>query len=172
MSNVKARLKDALHISRGDPAPGHVERNPGTDLELDWVLEQRVNRSAVERRAETIGKRRTVKKEWQAAWLLKAITLMDLTTLSGDDTASNVRRLCAKARQPVRQDLLESLGASDLPIRPARSACITRGSPPPSRRFVAPTIPVAAVSTGFPAGLSPFKQRVEEIRASVAEGAS
>src|SRR5437868_5574320 len=85
-------------------------RNPGMPLELDWLREVRVNRSAVERRAATIGTRRTVKKEWQAAWLLRAITCMDLTTLSGDDTPGRVQRLCAKARQPVRHDMLEALG--------------------------------------------------------------
>jgi deoxyribose-phosphate aldolase len=171
MSTVKARVKEALHISRGDPSPGHVDRNPGTDLELDWVLEQRVNRSAVERRAETLGKRRTVKKEWQAAWLLKAITLMDLTTLSGDDTATNVRRLCAKARQPVRTDLLEALGAGNLPIRTG-AVCVYHAWVSTAVEALRGTdIPVAAVSTGFPAGLSPFRQRVEEIRASVADGA-
>ncbi len=171
MATVKAKVKEALHISRSEPAPGQVDRNPGTALELDWVLEQRVNRSAVERRADTIGKRRTVKKEWQAAWLLRAITLMDLTTLSGDDTATNVRRLCAKARQPVRQDLLEQLGATDLPIRTG-AVCVYHAWVPTAVEALRGTdIPVAAVSTGFPAGLSPFRQRVEEIRASVAEGA-
>src|SRR5687768_15887010 len=88
-----------------------VERNPGMPLDLDIVYAQRVNRSAAERRAATIPTRRTVKKQWQAAWLLKAVTLMDLTTLSGDDTPGNVRRLCAKARNPVRRDVLEALGA-------------------------------------------------------------
>ena len=92
-------------------------RNPGTPLELDLVEEVRVNRSAVERRTATLRGRRTVKKEWQAAWLLRAVTLMDLTTLSGDDTPGRVRRLCAKARRPVRADLLEAMGASQLPIR-------------------------------------------------------
>ena len=86
------------------------ERNPGMPLDLDVVRAIRVNRSAVERRAATIPTRRTVKKEWQAAWLLRAITLIDLTTLSGDDTPSNVRRLCAKARQPLRDDILAALG--------------------------------------------------------------
>ena len=94
-----------------------MPRNTGTPLELDWIEEVRVNRSAVERRAATLRTRRTVKKEWQAAWLLRAITLMDLTTLSGDDTPGRVRRLCAKARRPVREDLLEALGAEQLPIR-------------------------------------------------------
>src|ERR1051325_6047638 len=89
-------------------------RNPGMPLELDWVEEVRVNRSAVERRAATLPTRRTVKKQWQAAWLLRAVTLMDLTTLSGDDTPGNVRRLCAKARNPLRQELLQQLGAEDL----------------------------------------------------------
>src|SRR4051812_17202714 len=89
------------------------ERNPGLPLNLDWVREARVNRSAVERRTATLGTRRSVKKDWQAAWLLRAITCIDLTTLSGDDTAGNVQRLCAKARQPVRQDILEALGVAD-----------------------------------------------------------
>src|SRR5688572_31511412 len=109
-------------------APGGLDlpfapRNPGIPLELDWVRDVRVNRSAVERRAATLGTRRTVKKEWQAAWLLRALTLMDLTTLSGDDTPGRVRRLCTKARQPVRTDLLEALGASNLRIRVA-AVCV------------------------------------------------
>src|SRR5437870_10771135 len=91
-------------------------RNPGMALEMDWVREARVNRSAVERRAATLVTRRTVKKEWQAAWLLRAITCIDLTALAGDDTPGNVKRLCAKARQPVRQDMLEALGMQDLGI--------------------------------------------------------
>ena len=146
-------------------------RNPGFPLELDWVRDVRVNRSAVERRAATIGTRRTVKKQWQAAWLLRAVTLMDLTTLSGDDTPGNVRRLCAKARQPVRPDLLETLGAQDLPIRTA-AVCVYHAYVEVAVEALRGSgIPVAAVSTGFPAGLSPFRQRVEEIRASVAAGA-
>src|SRR6185437_13081233 len=92
-------------------------RNPGMRLELDWVEEVRVNRSAVERRAATLRTRRTVKRAWQAAWLLRAVTLMDLTSLSGDDTPGRVRRLCAKARRPVRTDLLQAMGAAQLPIR-------------------------------------------------------
>ena len=131
-----------------------------------------MNRSAVERRASTIGTRRSVKKQWQAAWLLRAITLMDLTTLAGDDTPGNVRRLCAKARNPVRGDLLEALGASELPIR-AAAVCVYHGLVGTAVEALRGSrIPVAAVSTGFPAGLSPFAQRVEEIRASVAEGAA
>ena len=146
-------------------------RNPGTPLALDWVREVRVNRSAVERRAGTFGARRTVKKEWQAAWLLRAITLMDLTTLSGDDTPGRVRRLCAKARQPVRPDLLEALGAGQLHIRVA-AVCVYHAMVETAVAALHGTgIPVAAVSTGFPAGLSPFPQRLAEIRASVEAGA-
>ncbi|HEY9723368.1 MAG TPA: deoxyribose-phosphate aldolase [Oscillatoriaceae cyanobacterium] len=150
----------------------HLERNPIGPLELDAVLATRVNRSAVERRAATIPTRRTVKKEWQAAWLLKAITLMDLTTLAGDDTPGNVERLCAKARNPVRPELLEALGVSHLGIT-VGAVCVYH-------EYVATAvaalkgsgIPVAAVSTGFPAGLSPFEQRLEEIHASVEAGAA
>src|SRR5207244_3117531 len=92
-------------------------RNAGVPLDLGWVNDVRVNASAVERRAATMVARRTVKKEWQAAWLLRAITLIDLTTLAGDDTPGNVRRLCAKARQPVRADMLAALGAGHLGIQ-------------------------------------------------------
>jgi len=146
-------------------------RNPGTTLALDWVREVRVNRSAVERRAGTFAARRTVKKEWQAAWLLRAITLMDLTTLSGDDTPGRVRRLCAKARQPIRPDLLEALGASQLHIRVA-AVCVYHAMVETAVAALHGTgIPVAAVSTGFPAGLSPFPERLAEIRASVEAGA-
>src|SRR5215470_6325499 len=90
------------------------ERNPGVPLDTGWVSSARANLSATERRAATLGTRRSIKKDWQAAWLLRAITCIDLTTLSGDDTPGNVKRLCAKARQPVRPDLLEALGVADL----------------------------------------------------------
>lgn len=148
-----------------------AQRNPGFPLELDWISDVRVNRSAVERRASTIGTRRTVKKEWQAAWLLRAITLMDLTTLAGDDTPGYVRRLCAKAMRPVRQDILEALGAEHLGITTA-AVCVYHQLVPAAVEALGDSgIPVAAVSTGFPAGLSPLPQRLAEIRASVAEGA-
>lgn len=146
-------------------------RNPGFPLELDWVRDLRTNRSAVERRVASLPKRRTVKKEWQAAWLLRALTLVDLTTLQGDDTPGNVRRLCAKARRPVRQDLLEALGATELPIRTA-AVCVYHALVPTAVEALQGSgIPVAAVSAGFPAGLSPFEQRLAEIRASVEAGA-
>jgi deoxyribose-phosphate aldolase len=185
MATVKRKIEEALGMAgdegiAGETAPRPqavgadphgADRNPGTALELEWVNEIQVNLSAVERRASTIGTRRTVKKQWQAAWLLRAITLMDLTTLSGDDTPGNVRRLCAKARQPVRSDVLEGLGAESLPIRTA-AVCVYHALVPTAVEALRGSgIPVAAVSTGFPAGLSPVEQRVEEIRASVAAGA-
>ncbi|MGE0785318.1 MAG: deoxyribose-phosphate aldolase [Sandaracinaceae bacterium] len=148
-----------------------LERNPGTELKLDLVEAVQANTSAIERRAATLGKRRTVKKEWQAAWLLRAITLIDLTTLSGDDTPSNVIRLCTKARSPVRGDLLEALGATELPIHCA-AVCVYHGLVKTAVHALEGSgIPVAAVSTGFPAGLTPLKQRLAEIRASVEDGA-
>jgi deoxyribose-phosphate aldolase len=153
------------------PAETTSHRNPGTPLELDWVREVRVNTSAAERRAATLPKRRTVKKEWQAAWYLRAITCIDLTTLSGDDTPGRVRRLCAKARQPVRQDLLEALGATHLDVRVA-SVCVYHALIEPARAALAGSgIPVCAVSAGFPAGQNPFPLRLAEIRESVAAGA-
>ncbi len=148
-----------------------LARNEGMALELDWVEGVRVNRSAVERRAATLTTRRSVKKEWQAAWLLKAITLIDLTTLAGDDTVGRVRRLCAKAVQPVRHDLLEDLGMSGVRITTG-AVCVYHDMVPAAVAALRGSgVPVAAVSTGFPAGLSPLDTRVEEIRRSVAEGA-
>ena len=155
-------------VAEPGPPPG---RNPGTPLDLDLVRALRVNRSAVERRAATIPTRRTVKQEWQAAWLLRAITCIDLTTLQGDDTAGNVLRLCAKARQPVRQDLIEALGVRDLGIK-VGAVCVYHAFVPTAITALEGSgIPVAAVSTGFPAGLNPLPQRLDEIRASVAAGA-
>ena len=147
------------------------QRNPGFALDLDWVGRIRMNRSALERRAGTIGSRRTVKKDFQAAWLLKAITLMDLTTLNADDTAGRVERLCAKARQPVRRDILQGLGAEHLAIRPA-AVCVYHAFVGTAVEALAGTgIPVAAVSTAFPHGLAPVSTKIAEIEASVAEGA-
>jgi len=147
------------------------ERNPGIPLDMDWVRQVRVNRSAVERRAATIPTRRTVKKEWQAAWLLRAITCIDLTTLAGDDTLGNVLRLCAKARHPVRQELLEAIGATGLDLR-VGAVCVYHNLVPVAFEALKGSgIPVAAVSTGFPAGQNPFEQKIQEIKASVSAGA-
>ncbi|HSR15971.1 MAG TPA: deoxyribose-phosphate aldolase [Gemmatimonadales bacterium] len=153
------------------PPPVTIPRNPGLPLDLSWVREIRINRSAVERRAATLVTRRTVKQDWQVAWLLRAVTLMDLTTLQGDDTPGRVRRLCAKARSPVRQDLLEALGADSLPVHVA-AVCVYHAFVETAVAALAGSgIPVAAVSTGFPAGLSPLPLRIREIEASVAAGA-
>jgi len=148
-----------------------AERNPGLPLDLGWVRSVRVNTSAAERRAATLGTRRSVKKDTQAAWLLRAITCIDLTTLSGDDTPGNVLRLCAKARKPVRQDMLEALGVADLGITTG-AVCVYHSRVADAVKALEGTnIPVAAVSTGFPAGQSSFRTRLTEIQDSVAAGA-
>jgi deoxyribose-phosphate aldolase len=147
-----------------------IERNPGIRLDMDWVRETRINKSAVERRTATLPARRTVKKEWQAAWLLRAITCIDLTTLSGDDTPGNVQRLCAKARQPMRADLLTVLG---LPALKVGAVCVYHNLVSVAVEALAGSgIPVAAVSTGFPAAQTPLKLKIMEIQESVKAGAS
>ncbi|MCT8159237.1 deoxyribose-phosphate aldolase [Pseudoruegeria sp. SHC-113] len=147
----------------------HEPRNPGMALDLDWIRGLQANTSAIERRAATLPGRRSVKKEYQAAWLLKAITLIDLTTLAGDDTEGRVRRLCAKARQPVRPDILKALGMG--PIHTG-AVCVYHDMVETAvEALKGTTIPVAAVSTGFPAGLSPFPLRIAEIGESVKAGA-
>ncbi len=145
------------------------QRNEGMPLDLDWVMAAQANTSAIERRAKTLPGRRSVKKDFQAAWLCKAISLMDLTTLSGDDSEGRVRRLCAKARQPVAQPILEALGMGGLTTG---AICVYHDMVPAAVDALAGSgIPVAAVSTGFPAGLSPFHLRIAEIKESVAAGA-
>jgi deoxyribose-phosphate aldolase len=147
-------------------------RNPGVPFDARWIRDLQVNRSAVERRAGTLGPRRSVKREWQAAWLLRAVSLMDLTTLSGDDTPATVRRLCAKARRPFRVDVAEALGVAPLEIRPA-AVCVYHAFVETALEALEGSgIPVAAVSTGFPHGLSPMAAKLGEIRASVEAGAS
>ena len=158
----------AIHQLRNVP---DEPNNPGIAFDSAPVDGVRVNLSAVERRAASLPKRRTVKKAWQAAWLVRALTCIDLTTLAGDDTAGRVKRLCAKARRPLRDDLVKALGFEDRPPTVA-AACVYH-------RFVATAVealegsglPVAAVSTAFPAGFAPIKTRLAEIEASVADGA-
>lgn len=145
--------------------------NPGIQLNLDWVMGARINRSAAERRAATLSTRRTVKKEWQAAWLLRAITCIDLTTLSGDDTPGRVKRLCAKAKQPVRPDMLDRLGISDQKVT-VGAVCVYPNRVRDAVEALRGTdIPVASVAAGFPAGQTPMPQRVAEIEQAIEAGA-
>ena len=147
------------------------QRNPGIPLDLDWVDAVQVNRSAVERRCSSLTKRRSIKKEWQAAWLLKAIRCMDLTTLSSDDTPDRVRRLCSKALRPLRQELTSDLGITSLNLT-VGAVCVYHSLVESAAKALkGSNIPVAAVSTGFPHGLSPLPRRIEEIRDSVSAGA-
>ncbi|MCB2115148.1 MAG: deoxyribose-phosphate aldolase [Rhodobacteraceae bacterium] len=145
------------------------DRNPGVSLQTDWFDQVAVNTQAAERRAATLTTRRTVKKAYQAAWLVNAIRCIDLTTLAGDDTVDRVRRLCAKAMRPLADPIMAGLGLDRLttgavcvyPTMVAAAAKALRGS----------GIPVASVATGFPAGLMPLDLRLAEIRFAVDQGA-
>jgi deoxyribose-phosphate aldolase len=158
---------NAIASLHGRPLLG----NKGIPLDLNWLQEIRVNTSAVERRAQSQVARRTVKKEWQAAWLLRAISCMDLTTLSGDDTDERVRRLCAKGRHPIQQELVEKLGIAELGIKVAAICVYHTFVETALHALEGSGIHVAAVSTGFPAGLSPLAERVAEVRRSAEAGA-
>ena len=160
----------SLQTASNDQLPQLTEpRNPGMPLDLDWVLSVQANTSAIERRAGTLSARRSVKKTHQVAWLMRAISCIDLTTLSGDDTELRVERLCAKARQPVSEALLEHFGMTGLTVG---AVCVYHEMIPAAVRALESTkIPVAAVSTGFPAGLSPLHLRIAEIEESVKAGA-
>jgi deoxyribose-phosphate aldolase len=174
-------MKDSLDLT-ADNRPGHLApedasllgrqgRNPGVPLDLDWIDGIRVNLSAIERRIESLSGRRSVKQQWQAAWLLKAVSCIDLTTLAGDDTPGRVIRLCAKARSPVRPDLLEALGMAGRGLT-VGAVCVYHDMISTALQSLSGSgIPVAAVSTGFPAGHAPMATRLAEIEASVAAGA-
>jgi len=158
---------DSIATFNGRP----LLRNIGIPLDLNWVQEVRVNTSAVERRAQSQVARRTVKKDWQAAWLLRSISCMDLTTLSGDDTDDRVRRLCAKAKHPIQQELVEKLGIGDLGIKVAAVCVYHTFIETALVALEGSGIHVAAVSSGFPAGLSPLTERIAEVRRSAEAGA-
>lgn len=150
-------------------------RNPGMPLDLGWVEASRVNLPCTQRRAATHKTRRSIKKEWQAAWLLRAVSCLDLTTLDGDDTPGNVSRLCHKGRNPVRQDLVKQLGVEDLKIT-VGAICVyperVESAVKTLKELGCANIPVASVAAGFPAGQTPLKQRVDEIKTAVAYGAT
>ncbi|WP_218944257.1 deoxyribose-phosphate aldolase [Marinicella rhabdoformis] len=149
----------------------NIDRNPGMDLNLDWIEAIQVNKSATERRAQSLSTRRSVKKIHQAAWLLKAISLIDLTTLAGDDTELRVKRLCAKAMNPLRHDLIKALDIEDLNITTGAICVYHDMLPTAAAALKGSGVHLAAVSTGFPAGLTPFHLKVEEIKESVKAGA-
>jgi len=147
-----------------------VPRNPGTPLTPDWFEDVQVNLSAAERRAASLPARRSVKKNYQAAWLVKALQCIDLTTLAGDDTPGRVHRLCAKAKRPLREDIVASLGLSAMPT--VGAVCVYPVMVPHAVKALEGSgIPVASVATGFPAGLTPLPQRLAEIRYAVDMGA-
>ena len=162
-SGIKLVRTDATH------------RNPAVSrdirpLDMDWVSRIRVNRSAVQRRCASLAGRRTVKKDWQAAWLLRALTCIDLTTLDGGDTTGNVQRLCAKARMPLRADLAEALGAQDLKVG---AVCVYPALVEEAVKDLAGSgIPVASVAAGFPDGLTPLSTRIEEVKRACESGAT
>lgn len=161
MTGIKNKVTSVAH-----------QRNDGIPFDTAFFDHLHVNKSAVERRTATLPGRRTVKKEWQAAWLLKAISCMDLTTLAGDDTRSNVVRLCAKAKAPVRTDLLEALGMADVPLH-VGAVCVYHNLIPFAQEALEGSgIPIAAVSTGFPAGKNAMEEKIREIERSVAAGAT
>jgi deoxyribose-phosphate aldolase len=149
--------------------------NEGVQFDSSWFDNYVVNLSAVKRRAKTLGTRRTVKKQWQAAWLLRAVTCIDLTTLSGDDTAANVQRLCHKAAKPIRYDLLKAMEVENLGITTG-AVCVYPNRVADCVKYLkqagAPHLPIASVATGFPTGQTPLKTRLEEIRMAVADGAT
>ena len=173
MAKTTHQISNLLPVrlpSSVDKFHGH-DRNAGTALNIDWLDGIDVNFSAVERRTATLLGRRTVKKEWQAAWLLKALACIDLTTLSGDDTPGRVKRLCAKAKKPLRDDIVEALGIESLHLTTGAVCVYHEMVPTAVKELEGTNIPVAAVAAGFPHGLSPLKQRLAEIRASVDAGA-
>jgi len=146
--------------------------NPGMPLDLQWVRRANVNLPALIRRAETHTKRRSVKKAWQAAWMLRAVQCIDLTTLAGDDTDVNVNRLCSKAKNPIRKDLLKAMGVDKQGITTGAVCVYPNMVPHAAKALKGTSLPIASVATGFPAGLTPLPQRLQEIRTAIEWGAT
>ena len=159
------------YMTSNNQSSSQHKRNVGIPFDTSLFEDIKINRSAVERRAATLSGRRSVKKEWQAAWLLKAISCIDLTTLAGDDTPSNVHRLCEKAKSPVRADILKSLGMQDENIQTGAICVYHNFIKYAVEGLKGSSIPIAAVSTGFPAGNIPLKEKIKQIELSVAAGA-
>lgn len=166
-TKMKVKTKNANHVPKKE-----IKRNDGIPFDSEVFKDININRSAVERRATTLGHRRSIKKQWQAAWLLKAVSCIDLTTLAGDDTQSNVLRLCAKAKSPVRMDLLEAMGMEDSNLQVGAVCVYHNFIADAVKGLKGSSIPIAAVSTGFPAGNIPLKEKIKQIELSVAAGAS
>ncbi len=162
---MHAPLSDAATAGHNRP------RNAGTPLDASWFESVGVNASAVERRAASLPARRSVKKDYQAAWLVQALTCIDLTTLAGDDTPGKVRRLCAKARRPLSDDLLAALELTETPPTVGAVCVYPTMVPPAVKALEGSGIPVASVATGFPSGLTPLPLRLAEIKYAVGEGA-
>jgi deoxyribose-phosphate aldolase len=160
-----------LGTRESHPLSATRQRNVGTPLDLDWVMGAHINRSAVERRVESLPKRRSVKKDWQAAWLLRAVTCIDLTTLAGDDTPGRVKRLCAKARQPIRPDMLSRLGLDGQQVTVGAVCVYANRVKDAVEALRGTSIPVASVAAGFPAGQTPMAQRIGEIEQAIEAGA-
>ena len=150
---------------------GH-KRNDGITLTPELFENVEVNLSAAVRRASTLTTRRSVKKQWQAAWLLKAIQMIDLTTLAGDDTPNRVKRLCAKAKNPLRADLLDALELAPGTIKTGAICVYPTMVSTAVKALEGSGIPVASVATGFPAGLTPLPQRLAEVKYAVKQGAA
>ncbi len=168
---MSSKLKHIHSVKIAKNGAPQMARNEGLPFDAHLINGIRVNKSAVVRRASTIAKRRSVKKEWQAAWLLRAVTCIDLTTLAGDDTPGNVIRLCAKARQPLRKDLLEALAMQDQNLT-VGAVCVYHNLIPTALKALeGSSIPIAAVSTGFPAGQIDHRQKLRQIEAAVRAGA-
>jgi deoxyribose-phosphate aldolase len=165
-------VNEASHSTQSLAPAGHNRaRNPGVALDVSWFEPVGVNASAVERRAASLAARRSVKKEYQAAWLVRALSCLDLTTLAGDDTPGRVHRLCAKARKPLDEDILAALGLSDSPPTVAAVCVYPTMVAPAVKALAGSGIPVASVAAGFPAGLTPLEQRLAEIDYALSEGA-
>lgn len=150
-----------------------VERNPGVEFDEEWFQTIKINFPGVKARADTLGKRRSVKKDWQAAWLLRAVTCLDLTTLSGDDSAANVQRLCFKGQKPIREDLVKALGVDHLNIT-CGAVCVYPCRVEDAKKAldsINSELPIASVAFGFPAGQTPLKFRLMEIKDAVEKGA-
>jgi deoxyribose-phosphate aldolase len=121
-----------------------------------------VDQRGVEERVARLGTR-SIKKEAKVQALKLAVTMCDLTTLEGNDTAGKVQMLCHKARRPFA-------ARDDIP--PVAAVCVyPRMIPEAKKALEGSGIKIAAVATYFPSGQATLVERLDEVRRAVEAGA-
>ncbi len=121
-----------------------------------------VDQVGIEARVASLCKR-SIKNQAKMAGLKMAISMMDLTTLEGKDSAGKVAAMCRKAIQP---------NESDPTIPSVAAVCVYPNMVPVAKKAVSgSSVKIASVATAFPSGLAPLPIKLDEVKRVVEMGA-